>query len=298
MQPRRVPSFTGVYIKARLIAGGVVVLELLEGAMQMIPLIQRMTHREATLGVTDTQRFLAYAPGKTLDFGLKVGDPIRDGSSAHAAMQSDQIVQIEMPATIYGVRFLAFGMALRDKQGKVVGALVAGIPLLLEDELVHMACELAGAMAQMRATFGEIASVAEHTSQAATTLSAAASQLEQHVQSTDTIANEIGRVAAQTRMLGLNAAISAAHAGKDGAAFGVVAKEIQTLAERSVKAAAQVQATLADLERQGDGVSQQTHDLQAMSEELSAAVEETLATINAMVTMAGRLEQLAKRAAS
>jgi len=54
------------------------------------------------------------------------------------------------------------------------------------------------------------------------------------------IANIIGKLTAQTKLLGLNASIEAARAGDAGRGFAVVASEVKSLAERAGEATSQV----------------------------------------------------------
>lgn len=58
------------------------------------------------------------------------------------------------------------------------------------------------------------------------------------------IADTIGKFAAGTRMLGLNARIEAARAGEAGAGFAVVADEVQGISERIAKAADEIATEL------------------------------------------------------
>jgi methyl-accepting chemotaxis protein len=69
----------------------------------------------------------------------------------------------------------------------------------------------------------------------------------------ETIKSVIGllqNIASETHLLALNAAIEAAGAGDAGSRFGVIAQEVRELAERSQNAAKEVNATLANVDRE------------------------------------------------
>ena len=59
--------------------------------------------------------------------------------------------------------------------------------------------------------------------------------------------NQIAQVAAQTRMVALNAAIQAAHAGNEGKSFAVVASAVRDLAEEIQASSKTIAATLGEL---------------------------------------------------
>jgi methyl-accepting chemotaxis protein len=98
------------------------------------------------------------------------------------------------------------------------------------------------------------------------------------------IANKISiieEIARQTNLLALNAAIEAARAGEHGKGFAVVAAEVRKLAERSQKAAGEINqlsgTTLLVSERSGEMLDKLVPDIQRTAElvqEISAASRE------------------------
>lgn len=90
-------------------------------------------------------------------------------------------------------------------------------------------------------------------------------QLEQKMDSVNTMSQLIREIADQSNLLALNAAIEAARAGEDGRGFGVVAEEVRTLAMRSQESADSIKKQANDV----------TTSMVAVVEAMAYAVTET-----------------------
>ncbi len=139
--------------------------------------------------------------------------------------------------------------------------------------------EVAAAAEQISAGAQQLASVGE-------SLEALVSQVQEKVEATNTILEFINEVANKTNLLGLNAAIEAAHAGKFGAGFNVVASEIRKLAEESSNSVDQITEMLGELKESISRAAREIGQTSQISEEQAVATQsiaERIQEIQALV---------------
>lgn len=94
-------------------------------------------------------------------------------------------------------------------------------------------------------SLGEVAGLVEHV----TGLEGHLRQFLQVIEAVGGISDQLGTIARQTRLLGVNAAIEAARGGEATMGFAVVAEEIRRLAEQAAESSASVGSKLGQLDR-------------------------------------------------
>lgn len=248
---------------------------------------------DCMVSVTDTEKFLAYYPGKKIDVKVQVGAPIPKEDIINSVINSGQQLVAEVPKEAYGFSFKGIVSPVKNDQGEVIGTFNLGIDLSTQIELIQMAQQLATTFEQISSSTQELAAGAQELSLSQHELLSISKKAQDNLKQTDQILGLIKDVSAQTKLLGLNAAIEAARAGEAGRGFHVVAEEIRKLSDRTAKSVNEINEILTQINVHVSQVTeyvsktQQISDGQAAaSQEISASVEENTAITEKLVSLA------------
>ncbi|HET6932196.1 MAG TPA: methyl-accepting chemotaxis protein [Candidatus Acidoferrum sp.] len=161
----------------------------------------------------------------------------------------------------------------------------------LKEDAIHGQKSLSSIAQQM-------AGAAQQAEQAQSTISA----LHSAIQAIETAATAIGRIAAQTRLLALNASIEAARAGEVGKGFAVVASEVRQLSSSSSEAAQKIAATVANVRgealRSSKSIGAMGVEVQRSAESVKQVGEELNTVLEAAIAMHQRIGNIRSNANS
>lgn len=249
---------------------------------------------EIAIGVTDHEKYLYYESGRVLDLGIKMNDPIKEGSLASKVLKGKTRIAAKIGRELFGVAFLGLGVVLRNNENEVMGTLVLGQPTTTQDTLLDNAQKLEGSIDAINQTTTGLSSASQQLTATAGNLSEQAHTITNNVKKTDVVLNLIKDVASQTHLLGLNAAIEAARAGDQGRGFGVVSEEIRKLAAKTNGSVKEITEILSMIKSAVEDLGQQINQIAAVSEEQSASIEEINVSLNTIAQMSKGLYLVAE----
>lgn len=264
-----------------------------ETLMEMLPAISEACLQSVLLAVTDTEKFLLVIPARDFDGGIAEGDSLQPDGSTSQAMRSGQKVVAQIAATDSAPAYVAATFPLFE-DGRVVGSLATAYPLGREAELYAMSEAAQDVFALTHESVQQLSDAANSVAKSAQQLSSLTTTTTATAKKADSVADYIKDVANSTQLLGLNAAIESAHAGEFGKGFGVVAAEIRKMAASNKEAAKSITTFVRDLQEAIRDVATQSHDLDGLSEALTASLREVATATERLGHVANRLHTLAQ----
>ncbi len=265
--------------------------DLLEAFAVAAPYIKELYPQDLVMGVVDTEKYLSYVPGETFDLGIKIGDPIKEGSAVYKAMKARDKVITYLGKEVWGIPAKAIAVPVFDEEDNIIGAVAAVVSVENQNKLKEIIEQFTLAFEQVNNSVQDISAGAQNLAKIGEKLSLATYTTKDNVKKTDEIIQMIREIADQTKMLGINAAIEAARAGEYGRGFAVVAEEIRRLSEQSNTSAKQVKEILNMIATAIDSINDQTQETSAVSEEQSSSTQEIAAS---MEELTAQLESLAE----
>lgn len=234
-----------------------------------------------------------FVPAKTFDMRAKEGTGIAKGGSLEDCLRTGKDVQKTIPKDAYGVPIKAIAVPIYE-EGKMIGAVATAISLANQQTLMDIAQTIAATSEQMTATTEELAATASHLSAGLTDIEKSGSKMTSEVKKTDEILRFVSDVAANSNLLGLNAAIEAARAGEHGRGFAVVAEEIRKMAVNSADAVKDIKAILKTIQDEGDHLKNIVQENASSAERQAAATEEIAASMQSLASSAAEVEKVAR----
>ena len=234
-----------------------------------------------------------FVGAESFDMNVREGSGVAKGGSLGECIATAKIVHKAIPKEAYNVPIKAIAVPIFDNN-ILIGGIATGISLANQEALLDSAQIIAATSEEMTATTQELAATATHLSSGLDDIESIGNSVINEVKKTDDILRFVSDVAANSNLLGLNAAIEAARAGEHGRGFAVVAEEIRKMAVNSAEAVNDIKDILNNIRKEVEILKNKVEENSSMAERQATATQEIAKDMESLAASAIEIEKVAQ----
>ncbi|WP_340026436.1 methyl-accepting chemotaxis protein [Paenibacillus sp. FSL K6-1096] len=269
------------------------IVRSLEDIVNLAPILKAAFPYDISIAVCDTVKFLAYYPGDSIDLGIRAGQVIQPDEPLYYALKHDEHSVANVPKEYYGYEFVGTVLPVHDEDERVCGAIC--IQVRRQTELREIADRIALSLNQANNRISQVAEGSGLLANYSQKLLVQSESTAHSVRKSGEVLAMLRKVADQTNLLGINAAIEAAHAGERGRGFDVVAKEIRKFSKETEQSAQRIRDTLGEIQAAMQGIGQAISQIASVGQEQAASTQEISSFIEEIRAMSEQLNGFAQK---
>ncbi|MEW6426294.1 MAG: methyl-accepting chemotaxis protein, partial [Bacillota bacterium] len=267
---------------------------LLEAFVRVAPYLCGLFAQDTAVSVLDREKVLIYVPGRKLDQKVKPGDPFVPSALVCRAITEGRRMVGRVGREVFGVPYVGRAIPIVE-EGRIVGGISVSESIENEEFLLEIAGRLSGNVQDVTAAGEQLAAATQQLAAAAATLSRLAENAAKDVGRGDQVLEFIEEIAVNTNLLGINAAIEAAHIGHLGAGFNVVAREIRALADKTARYAKEAGEVIGSINKIIEDIRKHLQDVSRQAQEQSQTTQSMAGNLMEINRLAEELVSLAAR---
>lgn len=244
----------------------------------VMPYLNSMIRDDMAFGISDKEKYLHYTPAENFSLNIQYGSDLIQ--TKKDALATGKIAKGDIPQEVLGRAIKVIAVPIKNSKGEIIGSFSDGIDMENSNHLVSNIQQISESISQVSESITQIASSSSNLAKAGHEAIDLVKKTIEASEETKKVLDIIRRIADQTNLLGLNAAIESARAGEHGKGFAVVASEIRELAIKSRESADIVKNIITTMNTAVTDISKAIEQTAVISEEQAATTEEVSATVD------------------
>ncbi|QDR78952.1 methyl-accepting chemotaxis protein [Sporomusa termitida] len=268
--------------------------DILASVLRTYPIFLQTLPYNIGVTITDREKYLAFVPPENLNLQIPVGQPIREGSLVDRAMKEQRKIFMKVDKSARGLPYIGCANPIIDNGGEVVGAYAISLPVDKYEKTREMSTELHRQMRCIAATCENVAAQAEEIAAVIKTLLQIVQGSQTYAKNTGDLLFSLKEIVSQTNLLGLNASIEAARAGKFGQGFHVVAAEMRKLAGQGAESVKSGVTTVGMIQSNSTRITAEVHTVDQAVTVIANAMTNLSAVSQQVCVLANELDLVTK----
>ena len=270
-------------------------ITMFDSLVKSAEVIQKIIPLDCCIMICNKEGLIVkFVGAESFDMNVREGSGVAKGGSLGECIATAKIVHKAIPKEAYNVQIKAIAVPIFDNNNVLIGGIATGISLANQEALLDSAQIIAATSEEMTATTQELAATATHLSSGLDDIQSIGNSVINEVKKTDDILRFVSDVAANSNLLGLNAAIEAARAGEHGRGFAVVAEEIRKMAVNSAEAVNDIKDILNNIRKEVEILKNKVEENSSMAERQATATQEIAKDMESLAASAIEIEKVAQ----
>ncbi|RFU67455.1 chemotaxis protein [Peribacillus saganii] len=265
----------------------------LDTLIAAVPVIKSCFPVDSSITISDLDKVVAVFPGESINLGINAGDVLHPQTPIAQAITNKTSVHVNVPEHVYGFEFTARAMPIYDLAGKMIGGM--GIAMKRQTELRVMADQMLHSLTQVNEGMNQVSAGAVSLADFSQQLIVESQHVTEDVKKSDEVLQIIKKIAERTNLLGINAAIEAAHAGEKGKGFGIVANEIRKLSSETVTSTNKIRETMLQSQEATAEIVLSIQKMNTIGMDQASSIQNISAFIEELRQMSEKLNKFAEK---
>ncbi|GAB6154599.1 methyl-accepting chemotaxis protein [Desulfosporosinus burensis] len=262
-----------------------------EAYQLIVPEVQQFFNDDVAVTLFDTEKIVAYYPGKTINTKAKLGNPPTPGSNVLEALTSGKRVVRRVSKELFGVPFVGIALPIFE-ESKIAGCIAIACSVEFYDKLIATGKEILEAVVTISSSAQNLSGATEELAATIRNMDDETENVNAEMGRTNELTQKIKKISKQSNILGLNAAIEASRAGEHGRGFAIVSEEVRRLASDTDASTKAIDSNIQEVQSSVGLLIAAIKQLTAVTENHATDVSEIALSLERIESMAKKLVEM------